>query len=141
MLFYSSQHLISILVSLKMQCIVLSKFTTLKTWTFILAQVQMAGGTSSFVPIRCDAESGTWKFDINELANAITPNTRILLLNTPHNPTGKVFTLDELHQIRDVLLKHPQVICVCDEVYEKLVYDGKQHHRMAMLPVSNKNFP
>lgn len=55
-------------------------------------------------------------------------------LNTPHNPTGKVFTREELGAVAEILLRHPHVTVVMDEVYEKLVYDGKEHVRFASLP-------
>lgn len=59
------------------------------------------------------------------LDRAITQRTKILLLNTPHNPTGKVFTEAELLEIAALLRRHPHVTVVMDEVYEKLVYDGR----------------
>ena len=55
-------------------------------------------------------------------------------LNTPHNPTGKVFTIEELTSISEILNRHTHVTAVMDEVYEKLVYDGKNHVRLASLP-------
>jgi kynurenine aminotransferase len=55
-------------------------------------------------------------------------------LNTPHNPTGKVFTHEELSAIAAILQRHPHVTVAMDEVYEKLVYDGKEHVRFASLP-------
>jgi len=104
------------------------------------AQVQMAGGVCRFVPLTCDlknngvAGASAWKLDMAQLEAAITPKTKLMLLNTPHNPTGKVLTRDELLQIADILKRHPHVTAVCDEVYEKLVYDNRQHVRLASLP-------
>ena len=98
------------------------------------AQVQMAGGVPKYVPLRLNSVTGMWDLDFTELENAITEETKLLLLNTPHNPTGKVLSEEELLVIRGILLRHPHVICVCDEVYEKLVFDGKKHVRMASLP-------
>jgi aspartate/methionine/tyrosine aminotransferase len=60
-------------------------------------------------------------------------------LNTPHNPTGKVFTIEELTSISEILNRHTHVTAVMDEVYEKLVYDGKSHVRLASLPGTFKN--
>ena len=98
------------------------------------AQVQMAGGITKYVPLHLNKTNGKWDLDFTELENAITPKTKLLLLNTPHNPTGKVLSEEELYHVRDLLLKNPHVICVCDEVYEKLVFDGKKHIRLASLP-------
>jgi aspartate/methionine/tyrosine aminotransferase len=58
----------------------------------------------------------------------------VLVLNTPHNPTGKVFTRDELEGIASVLKRHPGIIVVSDEVYEYSVFKGKEHVRFATLP-------
>ncbi|CAE7708155.1 ccbl, partial [Symbiodinium microadriaticum] len=94
----------------------------------------MAGGVCKLVPLRLNRGSGAWSVDMAELEAAITPKTKILLINTPHNPTGKVFTRDELLAIVDILNRNPHVTAVMDEVYEKLVYDGKQHTRLSSLP-------
>lgn len=104
------------------------------TFDIYSAAVQMAGGVTKAVPLELDAASGTWELDFNQLEDAITPKTKILLLNTPHNPTGKVFTRSELQTIADILHRHPHVTAVTDEVYEKLVYDGLEHVRLTSLP-------
>lgn len=98
------------------------------------AQVQMAGGTCVYVPLRVDKDTSIWSLNMHELESAITPKTKLILLNTPHNPTGKVLTESELLDIADIVRRHPQVTVVMDEVYEKLIYDGKQHIRFAALP-------
>jgi N-succinyldiaminopimelate aminotransferase len=74
-----------------------------------------------------------WSIDPDELATAFTPRTRALILNTPHNPTGKVFSRDELLLIA-VLCQQHDVIAITDEVYEHLIYDGGVHTRLATLP-------
>ena len=96
------------------------------------AQVQMAGGITKYVPI--ELIDGQWKMDMNKLESLITNKTKIILLNTPHNPTGKVFTRSELEDIADILRRNPQVVAVSDEVYEKLVYDGRKHVHFSSLP-------
>lgn len=101
------------------------------------AQVQMAGGVCRFVPLRLEKGADgqlTWTYNQAELEAAFTPRTRMLLLNTPHNPTGKVFTVPELQAIADTVQRHEGVVVIADEVYEKLVYDGKSHVRIATLP-------
>jgi N-succinyldiaminopimelate aminotransferase len=79
------------------------------------------------------AADGSWHFDAVELSAAITPRTRLLLLNTPHNPTGKVFTRNELQAIADLAVEH-DLIVVSDEVYEHLTFDGRTHLPIATLP-------
>ena len=104
------------------------------------AQIQMAGGVCKYVPLVCDVGNlhvkgkSAWTLDMDQLEAAITPRTKLLLLNTPHNPTGKVFSREELLVISQILQKHPHVTAVCDEVYEKLVYDRREHVRLASLP-------
>lgn len=63
----------------------------------------MAGGVCKFVQIELNTINDTWELDMNKLEKAITPKTKILLLNTPHNPTGKVFSRSELESISGLL--------------------------------------
>ena len=88
----------------------------------------MAGAQRRVVPLRAP----DWSFEPATLEGAITNRTRLILVNTPHNPTGKVFTLAELHVIADVCRRH-DLIAVTDEVYEHLVYDSP-HVSLASLP-------
>lgn len=101
------------------------------------AQVQMAGGVCSFVPlhVRARAEDGEKEFYIDEaaLARAFSHKTRLVILNNPHNPTGKVFSRDELELVAKYVRAHPRVVVVSDEVYEHITFDGKQHVRVATL--------
>src|SRR5262245_2387132 len=90
--------------------------------------VIMAGGVPRFVPLR----PPHWAFDPDELAAAFNRRTRALIFNTPHNPTGKVFSRRELEVIAELCRRH-DVIALSDEVYEHLVYDGS-HLRLADLP-------
>ena len=76
---------------------------------------------------------GTFRPDVDALRAAITPRTRLLLLNSPHNPTGVVFTRDELTAIAEVAAEHDLVV-ISDEVYEHLVFDGHEHVPFATLP-------
>lgn len=100
------------------------------------ASVAMAGGVARVVTLRPDAARGIeggFFFDETELRAAFTPRTRAILINTPHNPTGKVFSREELSVIARLCQQH-NVVAICDEVYECLSYDPKQPHiRMATL--------
>ncbi len=87
--------------------------------------IAMAGGTHRSVPLRPDA-SGRFALDVQELADAVGPRTRLLILNSPHNPTGTVLSRDELAGIAEVAISR-DLIVVTDEVYEYLVYDGVRH--------------
>jgi N-succinyldiaminopimelate aminotransferase len=92
------------------------------------ACIAFAGATRRPVTLR----PPDFHFDRDELAAAIGPRARVLLLNTPHNPTGRVFSRDELTTIAGACVAH-DLICVSDEVYEHLVYDG-EHIPVATLP-------
>ncbi|MCC7527032.1 MAG: aminotransferase class I/II-fold pyridoxal phosphate-dependent enzyme [Candidatus Melainabacteria bacterium] len=91
--------------------------------------VAICGGTPRYVKLH----SPTWTFDRKELAAAFNKRTRVILINTPHNPTGRVFTMEELSFIAD-LCKKWDVLAITDEIYEYMVYDGRKHISMATLP-------
>jgi N-succinyldiaminopimelate aminotransferase len=91
------------------------------------AGIEMAGARRRTVTLR----PPDWRVDPEALAAAVTPRTRLLLLNTPHNPTGKVFGAGELEQIAAVCREH-DLVAVADEVYEHLVFDGR-HVPLATL--------
>lgn len=92
------------------------------------AGIAMSGATRRVVTLR----SPDFAFDPAELAAAFTPRTKVLLLNSPHNPTGKVFTAEELQTIAELCVRH-DVVAVTDEVYEHLVFEGS-HIPLATLP-------
>ena len=94
-----------------------------------LPGILMAHATPVFVPLH----PPTWTFDEQELRAAFTSKTRALILNTPHNPTGRVFTREELLLISSLCLEH-NVTVISDEVYEHLLFDNAQHLPIATLP-------
>jgi len=93
------------------------------------AAVSLAGGTRVEVPLT----AGTFRPDPEALRAAVTPRTRLLLLNSPHNPTGSVFTRDELSAIAAVVEEHDLWV-ISDEAYEHLVYTGSEHVPFATIP-------
>jgi N-succinyldiaminopimelate aminotransferase len=74
-----------------------------------------------------------YRLDPDELRAAVTPRTRFVLLNSPHNPTGTVLTREELQAVAAIAIEHDLVV-ITDEVYEHLVYDGHEHVPLATLP-------
>ncbi|MFB6725405.1 pyridoxal phosphate-dependent aminotransferase [Kribbella sp. NPDC056345] len=90
------------------------------------AGIAFAGGRR--VPVTLRAPS--YRLDLDELRAAVTPRTKVLLINTPHNPTGTVLTDVELRGIRDLAVEHDLVV-ITDEVYEHLVYDDHRHIPLA----------
>ncbi|GAA0469449.1 aminotransferase class I/II-fold pyridoxal phosphate-dependent enzyme [Streptomyces sp. NPDC046215] len=95
------------------------------------ADARLAG--ARLVPVPLEPDGDTFALDADALRAAVTPRSRVLLLNTPHNPTGKVFTAAELAAVAEVCREHG-LTAVTDEVYEHLVYDGGQHRTLAALP-------
>ncbi|XP_041063642.1 kynurenine--oxoglutarate transaminase 3 isoform X3 [Carcharodon carcharias] len=103
--------------------------------------VKMAGGTPVFISLRPVQEnveqgvsySGDWKLNEEELASKFNSRTKAIIINTPNNPLGKIFKMEELKIIADLCIKH-DVLCISDEVYEWLVYSGHKHIKIATLP-------
>ncbi len=92
------------------------------------ACIDLAGATRRAIPLR----PPEWSFDPAELARSVTPRTRMLVLNSPHNPTGKVFARRELEAIARLCIEH-EILVVTDEVYEHLIFEG-EHVPIATLP-------
>jgi aspartate/methionine/tyrosine aminotransferase len=91
----------------------------------------LSGASPRFVRMRPPAnEMEQWTFDHEELAAAFGRHTKAIILNTPNNPTGKVFSRDELEFIRDLCVRWNSY-CITDEIYEHILYDGTQHISMA----------
>ncbi len=100
------------------------------------AAVIMAGGTPVYVPLRGPAGSRSaaeWVLDMDELAAAVTPRTKLIMLNTPLNPLGKVYSRRELEALAAFVQAHNLTV-LSDEVYEWMVYPPAGHLRIATLP-------
>lgn len=91
--------------------------------------VQMAHGVPRFYTLR----PPDWRIDPDALAALFSDKTKLILINTPHNPTGKVFSREELELIAGLCQQH-DVIALTDEVYEHIIFDGRPHIPMATLP-------
>jgi N-succinyldiaminopimelate aminotransferase len=97
------------------------------------ACIAMAGGTRVPVTLRPDHASASFRLDLDELRDAVTDRTRLLLINTPHNPTGTVLTREELTFIAELAVER-DLLVVTDEVYEHLVFDDAEHLPLATFP-------
>ena len=84
--------------------------------------IELAGG----VPVRVPLTPGTFRPDFDKIAAAITPKTRAIIINSPHNPSGTVWTRDEMLRLQEILAP-TDVLLISDEVYEHMVFDGQQH--------------
>lgn len=91
--------------------------------------IELSGGVIVRVPLT----PGTFRPDFAKIAAAITPKTRLLIINTPHNPTATIWTASEMQQLED-LLAPTNVLLISDEVYEHMVFDGAAHESAARFP-------
>ncbi len=93
----------------------------------------LSGARPRFVTLHPPADAdGEWRFDPQELRAAFSPRTKAIILNTPNNPTGKVFTRQELEFIRDLCVEF-DALAITDEIYEHILYDGAKHVSIAGL--------
>jgi aspartate aminotransferase len=99
-------------------------------WVSYPEQVKLAGGVSK---VLMGQEANGFKITPKQLEAAITPRTKVLLMNSPSNPGGHAYAPAELKALADVVLKHPQVVVFSDEIYEKLIYDGLKFVSFAAL--------
>ena len=97
-------------------------------WVTLPEQVRLAGAT----PVALPTVHNNFQINVDELARLITPRTRGIILNTPHNPTGVVYLADVLKQIAALALKH-NLVCIFDECYDELVYAPAVHHNIVKL--------
>jgi N-succinyldiaminopimelate aminotransferase len=97
------------------------------------AAIALAGAVRRPVSLRPEAPGGRFSFDPAELRSAVTDRTRLILLNSPHNPTGTALTIEELQHVADIAIERDLVV-VTDEVYEHLTFDDVRHTPIATLP-------
>ncbi len=99
-------------------------------WVSYLEQIKLAGASAKIVETR---EENGFKLTPAELAEAITPRTKLFVLNSPGNPTGAVYTPQELKALAEVIQRNEHVMVISDEIYEKLIYNGTKHISIASL--------
>ncbi len=98
-------------------------------WVSYPEQVKLAGGHPVYVEGK---EEQAFKVTVDQLEEVVSSRTKAVIINSPSNPTGSIYTPDELEQIGAFCLKH-DILIVSDEIYEKLVYDGAEHTSIAQL--------
>jgi len=99
-------------------------------WVSYPEQVKLAGGVPKVIE---GSEANGFKITPKQLEDAITPKTKVFLINSPSNPAGHAYTPEELRGLAEVLAKHESVIVFSDEIYEKLIYDGLKFVSFATL--------
>lgn len=103
-------------------------------WVSYLPLITLCGARPIVVPTQA---SDDWKLTPTALAAALTPRSRWLILNTPNNPTGAVYSSEELEALMDVVDGHERLMVLSDEVYSDVVYAGRRHVSPAALPRGN----
>jgi len=101
-------------------------------WTEVGENIRLAGGIPVPVQLRAQAE---YQYDPQEIEAAITPKTRLIFVNTPHNPTGSVADLATLEAIAAIAEKH-NLLLVSDEAYEHVIFDGRKHTSVGSIPAA-----
>lgn len=99
------------------------------TYDSYVPSIELAGGKPVFVAL----EAPDYAIDFGKLASAITPRTRLILINTPHNPTGRVWHAEDMRRLEEIV-RNTNVLILSDEVYEHMVYDGAPHQSVARYP-------
>jgi len=97
-----------------------------------VGQIRLAGGVPKFVPLVVQDEE--WVLDADLLKKAVGPRTKVIMMNTPHNPTGKVFTRDEMDAVAEVVRQNPQLSVISDEVYKYIVHSEDAPAPQCILP-------
>ena len=91
--------------------------------------IELAGGVAVRVPLR----AGTFRPDFDQIGAALTPRTRAIIINTPHNPSGTVWCHEDMRRL-EAMLAPTNVIVISDEVYEHMVFDGEKHQSACRFP-------
>jgi methionine transaminase len=99
------------------------------TYDSYLPSIELAGGKPVFVTL----EAPDYRIPFDKLAAAITPRTRLIVINTPHNPTGTVWHAEDMRRLEEIV-RGTNILIVSDEVYEHMVYDGAPHESVARHP-------
>ena len=94
------------------------------------SMTRFVGGTAVPIPIRQELD---FRLDVDELASLITPRTKLLVINSPANPTGGVLTRSDIERIAELAVRHDLVV-LSDEIYSRILYDGAEHVSIASLP-------
>lgn len=94
-------------------------------YTQYINHIEFAGADCVTSPMHCD-DKGFWSFDFDHLEASLNENSKIVLITNPHNPTGKMFSEQDIARLSEILDKWPQVTCLNDEVYFHLPFDGRK---------------
>lgn len=98
-----------------------------------IPNIEINGGIPVLVPMIYPEDGGPYRIDWEKVKDSITPKTRLIMLNTPHNPTGSVMEYSDIEQLRGIV-KDTGIFILSDEVYEHLIFDGKKHESILRYP-------
>lgn len=102
------------------------------TFPMYFDHLKMSGGSLKTIPLVVN-DQGQWAFTEESFRAAMSDKTKVLVLNSPHNPTGKCFSLEEMELITKILKDFPNCVVLSDEVYDFLTFDGLEHVRFATI--------
>ena len=105
-------------------------------YTQYVNQIEFAGASIKTSPMYTDAEK-VWQFDFDHFEKSITPQTKLVLITNPHNPSGKLWTEAEILRLTEILDRHPHVKVISDDVYFFLPFDGREYCSFANYSPSN----
>ena len=103
-------------------------------WVSYFEQVKLAQG----VPVVVDTISTDFKMNFDELESKISEKTKLIIVNSPQNPSGAVYSEEELNRLAGIVLKHENIYILSDEIYEKFIYDGQKHCSISQTPHGQK---
>lgn len=98
-------------------------------WVSYLEQIHLSGGT----PVIVDTVQTNFKINFEELQQKINLNTKLIIINSPQNPSGVVYSKEDLSRLANIILPHQNIFILSDEIYEKLIYDDLQHCSIAQI--------
>lgn len=105
------------------------------SWVSYKSMVEMVGGVAVIVPSGIEMN---FEPDLKAIEAKITPKTKLLILNSPNNPSGAVFSKSFFHNLENLIQKHPQIYILTDDIYEKFVYDHQEFYSIGMSPRVSK---
>ena len=103
-------------------------------WVSYIEQIRLAGGT----PVIVDTTVTDFKLNLEELKKKISKKTKLIIINSPQNPSGVVYSKEELTGLAKILKEHEEIVIISDEIYEKLIYSGLSHYSIAQIDASLK---
>jgi len=121
---HSIYNVIQVLVNPGDEVIIFSPY-----WVSYLAQIKLASG----IPVVVNTENNDFKIDIEKLKEKISPKTKLIIINSPQNPSGCIYDKETLEKLAEIVLNYENLFIISDEIYEKIIFDNRRHISIAQL--------